>query len=61
MRYRQNAMHSVSTCWESAYWFWSGYNRVGKKFKGEIEKLKDLLANRKLFICGHSLGGTGIN
>ncbi|EKS6303384.1 MULTISPECIES: lipase family protein [Enterobacter] len=37
--------------------FWSGYNRVGKKFKGEIEKLKDLLANRKLFICGHSLGG----
>ncbi|MEW5562621.1 lipase family protein [Enterobacter asburiae] len=37
--------------------FWSGYSRVEKKFKEEVETLKDLLANLKLFICGHSLGG----
>ncbi|WP_333013201.1 lipase family protein [Kluyvera sichuanensis] len=37
--------------------FWSGYSRVEKKFKEQIETLKDLLANLKLFICGHSLGG----
>ncbi|QXA91575.1 Predicted lipase [Citrobacter braakii] len=37
--------------------FWSGYSRVEKKFKEEVETLKDLLVNLKLFICGHSLGG----
>ncbi len=37
--------------------FWSGYSRVEKKFKDEVETLKDMQANLKLFICGHSLGG----
>ncbi|HHL8293243.1 TPA: lipase family protein [Escherichia coli] len=37
--------------------FWSGYSRVEKKFKEDVETLKNLLANLKLFICGHSLGG----
>lgn len=37
--------------------FWSGYCRVERKFKEEIEILKDLLVGLKLFICGHSLGG----
>lgn len=37
--------------------FWSGYSCVEKKFKEQVETLKDLLANLKLFICGHSLGG----
>lgn len=37
--------------------FWSGYSRVETKFKEQVETLKDLLANLKLFICGHSLGG----
>lgn len=37
--------------------FWIGYSRVEKKFKEQVETLKDLLANLKLFICGHSLGG----
>lgn len=37
--------------------FWSGYSRVNRKFKSELETLKDLLVSLKLFICGHSLGG----
>jgi len=37
--------------------FWSGYNRVEKKFSKEISKLEQLAGERDLFICGHSLGG----
>ncbi|MRS90398.1 lipase family protein [Enterobacteriaceae bacterium RIT714] len=37
--------------------FWSGYSRVEKKFKDEINILRALVENKELFICGHSLGG----
>lgn len=37
--------------------FWSGYSRVEKKFKDEIKRLRALVENKGLFICGHSLGG----
>ncbi|MDX6018879.1 lipase family protein [Scandinavium sp. V105_16] len=37
--------------------FWSGYNRVERKFNNEIKKLRDLSETLDLFICGHSLGG----
>lgn len=37
--------------------FWSGYSRVDTKFKDEIKKLRALVENLELFICGHSLGG----
>jgi len=37
--------------------FWSGYSRVERKFKKEIEGFFDNLVGRKLFISGHSLGG----
>lgn len=37
--------------------FWSGYNRVEKKFNNEISRLEQLSGERELFICGHSLGG----
>ncbi|WP_025903475.1 lipase family protein [Tatumella sp. UCD-D_suzukii] len=37
--------------------FWSGYKRVDKKFSKEISKLEQLAGERKLFTCGHSLGG----
>lgn len=37
--------------------FWSGYNRVEKKFSKEVSKFEQLAGERELFICGHSLGG----
>lgn len=37
--------------------FWTGYSRVEKKFKEEIQILGDLTESLDLFICGHSLGG----
>lgn len=37
--------------------FWSGYNRVGRRFKKKINILNDLADPLELFICGHSLGG----
>lgn len=37
--------------------FWSGYSRVEKKFKKEMEDFFDKLVGRQLFISGHSLGG----
>ncbi|HHA2301254.1 TPA: lipase family protein [Enterobacter asburiae] len=37
--------------------FWSGYNRVEKKFSKEVSKFEQLAGDRELFICGHSLGG----
>ncbi|MEZ0535093.1 lipase family protein [Enterobacter sp. KB-221C9] len=37
--------------------FWSGYNRVEKKFSKEVTKFEQLAGERELFICGHSLGG----
>lgn len=37
--------------------FWSGYNRIEKKFIQQIKKLSDLAERLDLYICGHSLGG----
>lgn len=37
--------------------FWSGYNRVERKFSKEVSKFEQLAGERELFICGHSLGG----
>lgn len=37
--------------------FWSGYTRFETKFGKNIEEMFDRLQGRKLFICGHSLGG----
>lgn len=37
--------------------FWSGYNRVSKKFEVEIDELDKLIKLNDFFICGHSLGG----
>lgn len=38
--------------------FWSGYTRANRKYRKQLETLKSLLENLKLFICGHSLGGS---
>lgn len=38
--------------------FWSGYCRAEKKFKKELRDLSNLFQGRKLFITGHSLGGS---
>lgn len=37
--------------------FWSGYNRVSKKFESEMDELDKIIKISDLFICGHSLGG----
>lgn len=38
--------------------FWSGYCRAAKKFFSKMQRLERRLVTRKLFICGHSLGGS---
>ncbi|MFK3912931.1 lipase family protein [Enterobacter cancerogenus] len=38
--------------------FWNGYTRAEKIFSDEMDTVLDLAGKLKLFICGHSLGGS---
>lgn len=37
--------------------FLKGYDLIGKIFSNELRKIEDFSADKKLFLCGHSLGG----